>query len=47
MSAVLAALTLFSGAAMAVAFARERRVGALVAQASHELRGPLSAARLL
>ena len=46
MSAVLAALTLFSGAAMAVAFARERRVGALVAQASHELRGPLSAARL-
>ena len=46
MSAVLAALTMLSGAAMAVAFARERRVGVLVAQASHELRGPLSAARL-
>src|SRR3954468_10957682 len=28
------------------AHARERRVGSLVAQASHELRGPLAAARL-
>ena len=46
MSAVLAALTMLSGAAVAVAYARERRVGTLVAQASHELRGPLSAARL-
>jgi signal transduction histidine kinase len=46
MSAALAFLTMVSGVAVMVAYARERRVGALVAQASHELRGPLSAARL-
>ena len=33
-------------AALFVAVARQRQIGALVAQASHELRGPLSAARL-
>jgi signal transduction histidine kinase len=46
MSAALALLTMVSGVAVVVAYARERRVGELVAQASHELRGPLSAARL-
>jgi signal transduction histidine kinase len=46
MSAVLAFLTMVSGLAVAVAYTRERRIGALIAQASHELRGPLSAARL-
>jgi signal transduction histidine kinase len=35
-----------SALVMCVAYARERRVGSLVAQASHELRGPLAAARL-
>jgi signal transduction histidine kinase len=45
-SAALALLTVVAGAGLVAAMARERRVGELVAQASHELRGPLAAARL-
>ena len=41
----VAVVVLLAGS-LFVALARERRVGVLVAQASHELRGPLSAARL-
>jgi signal transduction histidine kinase len=46
MSAALALLSMLAGGCLLAAVARQRRVGTLVAQASHELRGPLSAARL-
>jgi signal transduction histidine kinase len=46
MSAATVLVFAVACALVAFAYARERRVGELVAQASHELRGPLSAARL-